>query len=136
MDGLRVDELDNGVGEVLVGFDFLREVLGLDCLRVVDVHGQVIAFGPLLGDTAELAGLGVAGDLDSRAHQDGLPVIKFALVLLRQFWQLVSHQIISQFIQAGSTAYDLTTQSQPQNDSHNPKSPIPHPPTLKFNLQL
>ena len=52
MDGLRVDELDDGVGQVFVWLDLLREVLGLDSFRVVDVHGQVVALRPLFGDSA------------------------------------------------------------------------------------
>lgn len=88
---LLVDELDDGVRQVLLRLDLLGEVFGFDCLVHVDVHGQLVALGPFLGHAAELAGFGVPGDFDAGVEEDGLALLELALVLLGQLGLVASH---------------------------------------------
>lgn len=69
---LRVDELEDIVGQILIGSHFLRKVLGVDGLAEIDVHGQVVVFDPLLGHALKLAGDGILGDFDTRHGHKGL----------------------------------------------------------------
>lgn len=72
---LRVDEFEDVVGQILVGAHFLGEVLGVDGLVVVDVHGQVVVLDPLFRHALKLAGDGVLGDFDARHGHKGLALL-------------------------------------------------------------
>ena len=65
-DGLGVDKIEDGLREILIGPDFLRQMLGLYRLAVIHVDGKLaVCVHPLLRHAFELAGDGVLGDLDT-----------------------------------------------------------------------
>lgn len=65
MDGLLVDEHDDGLGQIFLWLNLLGEVLGFDSFVNVYVHRQVVSFYPFFGHSAQLARLGVLCNFDS-----------------------------------------------------------------------
>lgn len=66
-DGLGVDEIEDGFREILIRPDFLREVLGLYGLVVVNVDWELaVSIDPLLRHALQFAGDRIFGDFDTR----------------------------------------------------------------------
>lgn len=65
-DWLRVDKIKDGLRKILIWSDFLREMFGLYCFVLVDIHWQIVVIDPLLRHTFQLAGDWVFGDFDTR----------------------------------------------------------------------
>ena len=65
VDGLGIDQIEDGLGEILVGAHLSGQMFGSDCLVLVDVHGQIVVFDPLFRNALKFASDRIFGDFDS-----------------------------------------------------------------------